>query len=455
MSRRRSSQLIAALMFLALGLVGYFAFRPGVPLADHYEVRALVSSSNQLRSGSPVRMAGVDVGKVIAIDAGPGETTAVTMRIEDEARPLHTDATVRIRPRVFLEGGFYIELQAGSPSAPELEGDGTIPLPQTSRPVQFHQLLTVFEKPVREHLRSSVDALAVGLSGGGAQGLREAAPNLGPALRDIAVVAEAAQGTELHDVSELIAGASRVTAALAADRRSLSSLVTNLRITADALAADDQALAASISELDSLVRAAPAALRALDDALPVTERVAAKAAPALRIAPGALDKTADVLAELGSLVAPGARERTIRGLTTTFVDLPTLVVRMGGLFPTVKPLADCLRTHIVPTLNLEVPDGALSTGRPAWQDFAHSLVGLTSASQNFDANGYAIRYQFGGGPQGFSTDSLPGIGTLTGTTTGPLQSRPLPPAGGEPPIRRDVDCTTQPLPVLETPAGAG
>jgi phospholipid/cholesterol/gamma-HCH transport system substrate-binding protein len=188
----------------------------------------------------------------------------------------------------------------------------------------------------------------------------------------------------------------------------------------------------------------------------VVERVVRAAGPAVRVAPAALRSTGRVLDELGSLVAPGARERTVSGLRTTFVDLPTLVVRMGSLFPTVKPLADCLRTHIVPILKAEVPDGTLSTGRPVWQDFAHSLVGLTSATQDFDANGYSTRYLFGGGPSGFSTDSLPGIGTLTGSASGPLQSRPMPPPGGAPPpIRRDADCASQPLPSLDTPAGSG
>ena len=30
--------------------------------------------------------------------------------------------------------------------------------------------------------------------------------------------------------------------------------------------------------------------------------------------------------------------------------------------------------------------------------FAHSVVGLASATQNFDGNGYRTRYEFGGGP---------------------------------------------------------
>lgn len=454
MSSRAKNELIAVAMLAGLVLAGYFAFHPALPFTHGFRVKALVTSSNQLHSGAPVRIAGVTVGKVSSVDAGPGSTTAITLEIDPDGLPLHRDATVRIRPRVFLEGGFYVELQPGSPSAPRLGSGGTIPLPQTARPVQLHQLLSVFERPIRADLQDSLEVLAHGMSGGGAEGLRAAAPNLAPALRDVAIVAQAAQGTASHDVSGLIAAGSKVTGALARDPGSLADLITNFRITADALAADDRALADSIAGLDDLVRAAPAGLRALDGALPVVERVSAQARPAIRIAPQALSRTARVVAQLGALVAPGERERTISGLSTTFIDLPTLVVRIGSLFPTIKPLADCLRTHIVPILKTEVPDGALSTGRPAWQDLAHAMVGLTSASQNFDGNGYAIRYLFGGGPEGISTANLPGIGTLTGSTASPLQSRPVRPAGGKPPpIRRDVDCSTQPVPSLETPVG--
>jgi virulence factor Mce-like protein len=456
MTTRLANQLFAVGMLVALLLAGYFAFHPKLPFTGSYRVEALVRSSNQLRHGSPVRIAGVDVGKVADIKEGPAGTTAVVLELDGDARPIHTDATIHIRPRVFLEGGFYVEMTAGSPTAPELEDEGTLPLSQTSTPVQFSQLLSVFEQPVIESFQSGVGALAEGLSGGGAEGLRDAAPNLAPAFRDTAIVAEAAQGTERHDVSRLIAGAGRVTAALAADDHALASMVTSFRATADALAADDSALADSIVELEGLMRQAPSALRALDGALPIARRVSREILPAVRVAPRALTETGDVLDEIGSLVEPAVRDRTVAGLRTTFVDLPQLVVNMAALFPTIKPLSDCLRSHIVPTLNTVVDDGALSTGRPIWQDFTNSLVGLTSASQNFDANGYATRYLFGLGRESFSTDAIAGVGPLFGASSGPLQARPIRPADGEPPrIEREARCADQPFPDFTAEAGPG
>ena len=83
-----------------------------------------------------MRIAGVNVGKVTArrARAGDGDAAAVvTMEIDKSGLPLHTDATAKIRPRIFLEGNFFVDLQPGSPSAPTLDDGDTIPVSQTAR----------------------------------------------------------------------------------------------------------------------------------------------------------------------------------------------------------------------------------------------------------------------------------------------------------------------------------
>ena len=78
----------------------------------------MFTSSNGLRPDSPVRIAGVDVGKVKQIDAQEGtDNTVVTMAIDEQGLPLHKDATAKIRPRIFLEGNFFVDLQPGSPGS--------------------------------------------------------------------------------------------------------------------------------------------------------------------------------------------------------------------------------------------------------------------------------------------------------------------------------------------------
>jgi phospholipid/cholesterol/gamma-HCH transport system substrate-binding protein len=433
--QRRGNQAMAVAMLVAIGLITYFSFHPALPFSSPYELNAVVRDSNQLRGGAPVRIAGVEAGKVTGMGAGPAGTTIVHMQIDDGVLPIHSDATLRIRPRIFLEGGYYVEVHPGTPDGKALDSGGTIPLPQTATPVEFADLLTTFDSPIRGSLRGGLKELDTGLAGGGAEGLREVAPELAPTLRDLAIVAQAARGKEPDEVSRIVSYGSRLTAALARSPGALRGLVTNFRGTVDALAARDAELAGTVTELDALMRSAPAGLQALDAALPVTRRVVSGARPALRVAPVSL-------------------RRTVAGLATTFVDLPTLITRMASLFPAAKPLTDCLQSHILPNLKSVVPDGDLSSGRPVWQDFAHSLVGLASATQNFDGNGYRTRYEFGAGPDGIATPDLPGVGPLVGSTKGPLHSRPLPLADHKTPaLRTDVPCTTQKLPSLETPVG--
>ena len=48
-------------------------------------------------------------------------------RVDEEGLPLHEDATITIRPRLFLEGNFFLDLRPGSPSAPDLPDGGDDP----------------------------------------------------------------------------------------------------------------------------------------------------------------------------------------------------------------------------------------------------------------------------------------------------------------------------------------
>jgi virulence factor Mce-like protein len=445
---------IGVAMLVVLAAVVYFAFRPSVPFVDGYRVDAVFTSSNGLRENSPVRVAGVDVGKVVEISEGPGRTTVVTMELSERGRPVGRDATARIRPRVFLEGGFMVELRPGTPGAPELPDEGTIPLAQTAVPVQMHQALTVFDAPARENMRRTLDELAGGFAGGGAEGLRRLAGELEPLLRDLAWTGQAMQGEQEHDVSRLVAAMRRVTASLDDPPERLGELVDHLAVTARAVRSRDAELSATLREAHAMLREAPQGMASLDGALGALERAAVRLAPALPDAPRHLRATTSVVRELGRLVHPSRRATTLTALETAFRDLPGLVGELAVTFPTTKPMTDCLRSHIVPLLKSEVPDGEHSTGRPVWQDFAHALVGLASASQNFDGNGHSLRYQVGAGDQALSTTDVGELGTLFATAPSTLRSRPLPRADRKPPpVNAGEPCSEQPRPRLETPSG--
>src|SRR6202035_2894126 len=77
-----------------------------------------------------------------------------TMEIESRSLPIHADATLKIRPRIFLEGNWFVELQPGSPSARTLSSGATIPITQTSDPVQLDQVLDALNTDTRSNLQT-------------------------------------------------------------------------------------------------------------------------------------------------------------------------------------------------------------------------------------------------------------------------------------------------------------
>ncbi len=93
-----------------------------------------------------------------------GNDTNVTFTVEGSGRPIHADAYAEIRPRTFLEGNFFIELDPGSPSAPELGSGATIPVSRTSTAVQLDEVLTALQSPVRADLSHLLESYGEALT---------------------------------------------------------------------------------------------------------------------------------------------------------------------------------------------------------------------------------------------------------------------------------------------------
>ncbi|HWE32627.1 MAG TPA: MlaD family protein [Solirubrobacteraceae bacterium] len=417
-NRRQIHPLVAAaLVIAATAALTFYAFNGGLPFVHGFRVHAIVSAAESLRGNSPVRIAGVNVGTVDGVSRGPGDTADVTLELSNGALPLHTDATVQVRPRLFLEGSSYVDLSPGSPSAPILKQGGTIPLSQTRVAVQTYQALSIFDLPIRTAFKAVLRSLSQALTRGGAGSLRDTDAQLAPGLRDVSWIAQAARGTEPHDLAGFVHSASLLTTALARHRSQLADSITRLNTVATALASTGSALGGTIAGIDATLREAPPALASIDRALPPLTALSKTLDPALRVAPPLITRVDTAVGQLGALVAPAERTKLLAALRGVFVALPSLVQRLGGLFPVLKPVTDCVRTHIAPILLAKVPDGSLSTGQPVWQEFAHALVGLSGATQNFDANGYTLRILIGVGAETI-TAVLPGLGKVIGTLPG-------------------------------------
>jgi phospholipid/cholesterol/gamma-HCH transport system substrate-binding protein len=456
--RRRTHPLAVALILIAAAaFVTFYAFNRGLPFGSSFTAYAVVSNSVNVRPGDPVRENGIDVGQVTGVSP-QGNGARIAFSLSSQAFPVHRDATIEIRDRLFLEGSYYLQLNPGTPRAPRLKDGGTIPLSRTVSPVQLYKVLSVFDSAARGDLSSSVEALAKGLgaapghaSASGVAGLKRAAPHLAGVFSDTAVISRALRGTSPNDLHRLLAEGASVTQTLANSSAQLSGLVHGLYRTSSALASADGKLAQTLSGLDRTLAAIPPALSAVDRSLPSVDRLARTLTPSLTAAPPLISRLTPVVQQLAGVLAPGSRGPLLAALTTTFQEFPSILTQLAGAFPVGKQITDCLSTHVVPILVSHVPDENLSTGRPVVQDFLHFLGNLAGATGNFDGNGPYTRFLAAAGPN-----------TLSGIVLGKHVASTLPPGtkslqGARPhwigdltarDFRPDVPCTSNPIPSL-------
>jgi phospholipid/cholesterol/gamma-HCH transport system substrate-binding protein len=474
-NRRGISKVVAGVLTVAVVAVGLFIAFNGIPFRSGYELKAVFADTANVGLRSPVRIAGVDVGKVTKVEAASEDSTAtvVTMELDDEALPIRSDAELKIRPRIFLEGNFFVDLEPGTPAAEQLDEGDTIPITQTAAPVQLDQVLGVLKSNARDDLRTLVRGYGEAISGeptaaedatqdpdvqgqtaaeAGNQSL-EYAPG---ALRGLAVVNQALLGVEPHDLSKLIRGGARVSRELEGHEAELQDLITNLNVTTGALASEQDDLRATIRELPRLLDAANPALDSLNAAFPPTRAFAREILPGVNQTAATIDAAFPWVRQTRKLVSPPELQGLVKVLKPATADLAEAVDGSVQLLPQVDLVDRCLLNTILPTGDVVIQDPPLTTGVENYKEFFQGLVGLSGESQNFDGNGPYTRFQPGGGAQTVSTGSLPGVGPLFGNAVAPpLGTRPPRPAQ-RPPYNRTAVCAKQQRPNLnDTRLGGG
>ncbi|HEX6388122.1 MAG TPA: MlaD family protein [Solirubrobacteraceae bacterium] len=445
--KQRDPFVIGLVVLIVGGLITFFGITQTNPFHKGYKVHATFASalSNGLHPGSPVRIAGVNVGKVTEVKRGKGQTVDVTMEVTDAGRPIHANATMKARPRIFLEGNYFIEIRPGTSTSPELDDGGRIPLSQTAIPVQFDELVSAFSAPTRQSNRDVVEAFSESLKKGGADAVREGYREAPGALKGLAINMKATRGTQPGDLARFVDQQAKVSATLDDNRVALADLITRFRVTNDALAARQQQLAETLPALRDLLDEAPPALRALDGMLPPLRRLAEALPPSLRIAPRVLDRGVPFANALAALLRSDRLDELVTRLRPTVTSLRRLERQLPKPLDYAKNVSGCSVDKILPVITKEVPDGPLSTGQPAWQELLHGLSSLTSAQQNFGGDGYSTRYSFG-----FSQDQLvitdTNVSDLVMLSGNPIAgARPKWTPGHQPPFEPDVPCETQPV----------
>src|SRR5829696_174100 len=297
-SWRPSNAMIAVIFLLIVTIGPYLAFTKHVPFTSYgYEVKATFGNGVNISKNSPVRIAGVEVGKVISAERD-GDATEVRFTVAEAGRPIHEDAFAQIRPRIFLEGNFFIELDPGSPSSPEMDSGDTIPVSHTSTAVQLDEILTALQSPVRADLGRLLQGFGTALNApptaaedatqlpevqgkSGAEALNGVLKYGGDAGRYGAQVTNAFLGTEPRDLSRLIAGTSRTFGAFVSNEGELQELITNFEVFTDALSEQSDDLEATIRQFAPTLKTTKTSLVNLNRTLPPLRAYAIELEPAV------------------------------------------------------------------------------------------------------------------------------------------------------------------------------
>ena len=450
MRRRRAGMApftVGVIALIAIVIGCYLGFTKSIPFRSHFEIQAAFNSSNNIKPGSPVRIAGVNVGKVSAV--APTTTGAasarVTLRINDSGRPIHADATAKIRPRIFLEGNFFVDLTAGSPGAPVLEDGDVIPASQTSTPVQFDQVLKALKTPTRRAAQLTLGRLAKAYDAGFAEEFNQSLEDQAPAFKFSAIVAEALLGREPHDLSNIVRDVGTASAGLDRSPPRLKAFIENFNRFAASLAVERDNLQATLEELPRTLAAAGPAFDSLNAAFPSVRRFAVSALPGVESSGPAIAALRPFVGQLRGL----AGRSELRGLTSELVGAtPGLVGLARESVPflgELRPLASCLNNVVIPWGNDTVPDPNFPAAGPVHQTSVKWLPGLAGESRSGDANGQWFKVLGTGGTETVQLgEGLFGVPTLQLIGVNP------PKPTTRPPLRPEVACETQQRPDLRT-----
>ncbi len=461
---------------VVIGAACYLVFGGSLPFSGSpFVLKAVFTSNTQLHIPSPVRIAGVEVGQVTSVDYIPHSRSAavVTMDIDRNGLPIHSNATALIRSRLFLEGNFYVDLTAGSPNAPVLSSGSTLPAPNTSGPVQLDRVLSALNSTARGNLQTLLQGIGASLYGNptaaqdatqdpivrgltAGQALNKSLQYSVGAFRASSIVNEALLGVQPNDLANAIVGNEQTFQGLAGAGTQLASFVHTFNATMAALAARQQALKQTIADLPPLLRNTDASDAALNASFPPTQQFARAILPGIKQTAPTISAALPWLGQAIPLFSSSELGGLLKELSPAVDDTGSTIASTKSLISGADELGQCFTHNIVPTGNEVIQDGSASTGQPVYQELFQGAVGIAGASGNFDGNGRYVRSSAGGGPIRAATPTIPNNGPFFGNfVLSPLGTRPAF-AGKAPPLVRSVPCYKNAAPDLNrVVTGAG
>jgi phospholipid/cholesterol/gamma-HCH transport system substrate-binding protein len=394
---------ITLLVVVAL-FAAVFAHLPSrLSAPSGHTITAMFSDAQTLAPGDPVRVRGVQVGSVSAIETAPdGHSALARLTVSDDALPLYADAHATVRWRSLFGAAFVVDLDRGTPARGVLSRSA-LGLHQTDTQVLLEDVASAV---ARDGLRSTLHELPGALADPGQPdgALRAATSSADP----IAAGMRAVRGRRPGDLQRLIAATADTVGALDAPDDAMNALVEGAAGT----------FAVTARRREDIQRAIAAA----GDILPRVRSTAQRLVPTLDLADGLLGRLEAATGRLapaatrlrGTLVAArgllGDAEPLFDRLRPAVSSLAS-AARIGDpVLRRFTPVLDGLATRVLPGLAEEVP----GTGHAGYEMVGPTAAGVDGALASFDADSFFIRFTASFGES--SLDAAPCRTALTDPT---------------------------------------
>ncbi|HEY8001514.1 MAG TPA: MlaD family protein, partial [Solirubrobacterales bacterium] len=167
-----SPTMVGALTVMVVILAVFLAYNAntGLPFVPTYRVTAQVQNADTLVPGNEVRVGGVRVGAVEAIepqqDADGNLSARLDLKLDKDVDPIPVDSTLIVRSRSAL-GLKYLEINMGTSDEGFAEGS-VIPLSAAvPEPVELDTVLGMFDEPTRAAAQENLVEFGNALAGRG------------------------------------------------------------------------------------------------------------------------------------------------------------------------------------------------------------------------------------------------------------------------------------------------
>ena len=213
---------------------------------DFVDYKAQFTSGQSLTpgQGQTVQIAGVNIGEISNVDLVDGRAV-VTMKIRHKYTPIYKDATALLRPKTGLND-MVIELTPGTKAAGVAPPGSTIPVSQTTEPVQ---ILASLDADTRSYLQLLLGGAGEALGGQGKQ-LSGTLKRFEPTARYLSEL-NGALALRNRNIRRAIHNFSLLSQAVGEKDRQLAALVNSSNAVFRTFASQDQSIRQSLQLLPS------------------------------------------------------------------------------------------------------------------------------------------------------------------------------------------------------------